>query len=687
SYPGNGIYVSPDGGENWEHRGLEHSAHIGKIVVDPEDSDRIFVAAAGLVFGTNPERGVYRTLDGGENWERVFFLNDSTGCIDVAISPGNSSTVFAVMWERLRTPRYRNAGGESSGIWRSLDGGDTWTQLTDGFPDRNDYGRGGIAISPSNPDRIYAVFADHPGYLLGLFRSDNGGDSWQQVSEMDGTYFSSFGWYFGQLAVDPLDEDVVYALGVECFKSVDGGENWEEVFRDAHVDHHAIWIDPSNTNHVIIGHDGGINLSFSGGNTSDRFINLPVSQFYSITVDPSNPQSLYGGTQDNSTLRTIDGNLNEWDMIYYGDGFHTIVDPEDSELIYAEYQYGHIAKSDDGGWSWEGIFEDFINDRTNWNTPYIMHPEDNNTLLVGTYRVWRTENQGNSWSPISQQLSDTPDDGNLIYNTITTMAFSQSDPDYIYVGTDDANIWMSANSGESWNRIDNQQLPDRWVTAVVPHPDSSNVVYVTFSGYHINDQFPYIFRSSDFGLNWYSVHGNLPSAPVNDLIIDPENPATLVAATDFGVYYRAEYNGDWSELGEGLPLTSVFDLHFIQETREIIAGTHGYSMWSYPLELHENKVEDKLPQEYNISLDVYPNPFNQTCTISVNLPGIEQAELLIFNINGRLVFNQTFHSSSGINTIVWDGLDNDENQLPSGSYMLSLEAGRRNISEKIFILR
>ncbi|MBD3166177.1 T9SS type A sorting domain-containing protein [bacterium] len=588
SYEGYGIFLTEDGGESWELKGLEASAHIGKIAIDPSDTDRIFVAAAGKLFGTNSERGVYRTTDGGDSWERVLFVNDSTGCIDVAVDPDRPDTVYAAMWERVRRPWERRAGGEASGIYRSTDGGDSWEELTDGLPDGDDIGRIGLAVAPSDPDRVYAFYCDHPGYFIDVYRSDDNGESWSAMnvpSWIGNNICSSFGWYFGQIRVAPDNENEVYILGVNMAKSFNGGSTWNYVFDDAHVDHHDLWINPNNPDDVISGHDGGVNRSTNGGSSSDRFTSLPVTQYYAISIDPHNPDHLYGGTQDNGTMRRTDDQVDNYDHIYGGDGFYTWVNWSHSNVVTACYQWGGLGISYNGGNYFNGVGA-FSNDRTNWMTPYIFDPHNPDVMWLGTNRVWRGDTfDDDNWDPVSADLTGGPGPTGYTYGTITTIDVSPADSNVIWVGTDDARVWLSQDRGDTWDRVGTDDLPELWVTRVVPHPDSASVVYVTFSGYEEGDLTPHIRRSDDYGDSWSNPVNDIPpGTPVNDLIIDPQRTSDLYAGTDWGVLVSTNHGAEWSQLGTGLPSSAVFDLDFHPESRELVAGTHGRSMWSYQLE-------------------------------------------------------------------------------------------------------
>ncbi|MDP8208288.1 MAG: T9SS type A sorting domain-containing protein [Candidatus Electryonea clarkiae] len=619
SYPGQGIYLTEDEGENWTYMGLDSVAHIGKIVIDPSDPDRIWVAAMGLLFGTNPQRGVYVTDDGGENWERSLFLNDSTGCIDISFDPQRPDTLFAAMWERVRHPDQRRSGGVNSGVWRTYDGGENWEHLTNGLPQGNTVGRIGIALAPSNPDRVYAYIANHPGYLVDLFRSDNGGDTWIALNfPRNYAQFlcSSFGWYFGQIMVDPLNHNVVFVLGVRMFRSLDGGENWSAVFSDAHVDHHALWINPNDTDHIISGHDGGVNVSFDRGRFSSRFDILPVTQFYAITADPSEPHRLYGGTQDNSTMRTMDGEIDSYEIILGGDGFYSQVHPEDNNIILASAQWGHIYLSTNGGNEFFGIWGEYGDDRLNWMTPFLLSPHDPDLLYVGTYRVWRVDlDDIFDWEILSGDLTDGGGNFGLTFGTITTLAIAPSDEDVIYAGTDDGNVWVTTSDGDEWNNI-SDDLPVRWVTRVAPHPDSASVVYVALSGYRETDPLVHLWRGDNYGELWTDVSGNMPEAPVNDIIVDPLDPSNLYAGTDFGVYYSTNYGSSWSTLGEGLPTSSVYDLHLIDSTRILAAGTHGRSIWTYFIDVEVNEPPERfhLVEPVDSAVVPFEEPYELTLT-------------------------------------------------------------------------
>ncbi|MCK4223805.1 MAG: glycosyl hydrolase [candidate division Zixibacteria bacterium] len=585
SYPGTGIYKSTDGGSNWIHIGLEESYHIGRIAIHPLYPETIFVAVSGKMFGMNPDRGVYKSTDGGATWEQQLFISDSTAAVDVALDPTDPNIIYAAMWERLRGPERRKVGGWTSGIHKSTDGGNTWYQLTTGLPpSADDVGRIGLSVCASSPNVLYAIYCNHPGQFMGVYKSTNYGESWTQTNDsvLDG-FLGGFGWYFGNIRVDPTDPNRVFAMGVDLYRSTNGGSSWNEVGYSVHVDHHAMFISPIEHNRIYLGCDGGVYLSTNGGTAWSLCTSQPSTQFYAITIDYLNPQRLYGGTQDNGTLRTLTGATDDWDHIHGGDGFYCNVDYTNSNVIYAEYQWGWLRKSTNLGYNWSYVMDGIDDyDRRNWSTPVIMDPLDHNTLYYGTYRLYKTTNGGGWWNAISGDLTDGPGGGNLTYGTITTIAVAPSNTQVIYVGTDDANVWMSTNGGGNWTNIDTG-LPDRWVTRVATDPYDESIAYVTFSGHRVSSPLPHIYRSTNYGTSWQSISSNLPEGPINDVIADPQNPSVLYVGSDVGVYKSENLGGSWMPLGTNLPITTVHDLSLHQPTRTLVAGTHGRSMFSCQL--------------------------------------------------------------------------------------------------------
>ncbi|MBK6766067.1 MAG: PKD domain-containing protein [bacterium] len=598
SYFGSGIYKSTNGGSTWNNIGLVNSRFIARIVVHPEDPTNIWVASMGELFTSGGERGVYLSEDGGQSWTQKLFVNDSTGASDVVVHPTDPNIVYAATWQRIRGPEHRYVGGRGSGVYKSVNRGETWTRLSSGLPLIGDeVGRVGLAISQSNPSVLYAIYADDPGYFLGLFRSNDAGESWTQVNDeplMD--IFSSFGWYFGNIRVRPDDEDVIFALGVELFRSTNGGTTWTAIGElngggAIHVDHHALWFDPQQPFRFWLGCDGGLYRSTNNGNTFDDFNNFPVIQYYAGTYDAQQPHRLYGGTQDNGTLRSLSGDPHSFERIYGGDGFYTIVDPSNNNYVYAEYQYGGLGRSSDGGtsfdWALDGVDDA---ERRNWNTPVVLDPSNPQIVYYGTERLYRSTNRAQSWTPISPDLTDGGGQGILVFGTITAIGVSPVNSQVIYCGTDDANVWVTVNGGASWSRIDDD-LPERWVTRITPHFANDNEALLTISGYRNAEQNAHLFRTIDFGQSWQELGAALPDVPLNDALYDPEYPSRIFVASDFGIFWSADYGGTWSPLGRGMPPVSTHDLVFDPQNRRLHAATHGRSFMT----LHVDSLPGNRP--------------------------------------------------------------------------------------------
>jgi len=637
TYDGFGMYRSDDAGATWEHIGLTNSGSIGRIAVHPQDPDIVYVAAMGRLFSNNMERGIFKTVDGGQNWEKVLYLSSMTGGIDVLVHPGHPDTVYAAMWQRERTPEQRTYGGIECGIYRSYDGGDNWAELTSGLPSPSpNAGRIGIDISRSDPEILYAIYADKTGYFDGIFKTTDNGDNWAQTNDgnLSGMY-SSYGWWFGRIAVDPTDPDNVFGIGFDLYKTDNGGQSWYNTSGPVHVDQHDIIIHPLNNEYIVLGNDGGVYTSFDGGAASswDHLQNIPITQFYTCEIDEQNPERLYGGTQDNGTNRTMTGSIDDWEHIYWGDGFYVLVDPEDNDYVYAEYQYGNFARSTNGGNSFTPALTGISSeDRKNWNTPVVFDPLNPEVLYYGANRLYRSPNRAVSWQVISPDLTNGPGSGNQVYGTITTIDVAKTNTDFIYTGTDDGNVWVTQNGGNDWINI-SDDLPERWVTRVAVDPYDENTAYLTLSGYRRDSYQPHVLKTEDAGQNWTDISGDLPEAPVNDIIIDPDYDSTLYVATDFGVYVTWSEGEKWFLLDAGLPNVPVPDLDLHVPTRKLVIATYGRSMYSIMLDQYVG-VPGKAD---NPELKIYPNPAAGHITIDPEQEG--RFTYKIYNSSGRMVMD------------------------------------------------
>jgi len=684
NYDGDGLYRTTDGGATWSNIGLAQTRRIGRVAVHPFDSDIIFVAGAGAQFSADSARGVYRTLDGGNTWEKVLYISDSTSAIDLRINPAHPDTVYAAMWERLRSPTRRKAGGQTSGLYRSTNMGATWTELTNGLPSGPNVGRIGIAICETNPHVLYALYADSLGYLDGVYKTSDGGNTWAQTSGQPSYYFYySYGWYFGQIRVHPTNPDIAFVLGVPLCRTTDGGGAWWDVSGIQHVDHHALEFDLTNLNHIVDGNDGGVYYSTNGGTIWTKSYNLPITQFYAATIDELNPERTYGGTQDNGTLRTMSGNLDDWEMIYGGDGFYCIVDYTNTNIIYAESQWGNLGKSTNGGNSFFGATNGISSsDRTNWSTPVIMDPNNHLVLYYGANRLYKTTNGADYWNAISGDLTNGPGSGNLLYGTITTIAVSRTDSNVIYVGTDDANVWVTTDGGSNWTSI-NSGLPDRWVTRVAVDPYDAAIAYVTFSGYRYDSPLPHVYRTANYGSTWDGISSNLPEVPINAIIVDPENTATLYIGTDYGVYYTTDTGTSWQPLGTGLPFSAVDDLVFHNGTRVLRAATHGRSFFEFDLDQIGIKEDEELSEIglKGIYLQV-TSPARNEIRVLYSISEASRVHISIYDITGRRVQNLVNESiSSGKYAFT------RQMHVPAGTYFVRMEAQGKRATQKIDVVK
>ncbi|MCP4567231.1 MAG: hypothetical protein GY841_06600 [FCB group bacterium] len=584
SFEGTGIYKSENGGLSWTYKGLPNSFHIGRIIVDPDRPDTVYAAVMGKLFGMNSDRGVYRSVDGGDNWDRKLYISDSTGCIDIALHP-SSGKLIACMWERIRDPARRKIAGITSGIHESTDAGDSWTLISgdNGLPSQSfDMGRTGVTIDPFS-STAYLLFSDGNGAFSSVYKTTNM-TSWSRCD--DGSSLNSLngswggGWYFGNIRVAPNDPSTVFALGLPMYRSTDGGYSWSDITGAMHVDMHALYVSPTNPDTLYAGCDGGVYFSTNMGTTWSILDNMTNTQFYAINIDYNNPERLYGGTQDNGTMRTLTGSIDNWDHILGGDGFYCTVDYTNSDIIYAESQNGVLYKSVDAGYNFSYALSGvpYGDERHNWSTPVVMDPLDHLTVYYGSNFLYRTTDGAASWEKISDDLTNGPHTGNLGLGTISTIDVSPVNTDVIWVGTDDGLVWLSDDGGADWH-IRSVFLPLRWVTRVTADPRDAGTAYVTHSGYQEGISDAQIHRTVDYGVNWIPIHGNLPDAPISDVIVDPHLDNVLYVGTDVGVYITEDLGTTWTSLDDGLPIVPVLDLVFHTPTRSLVAGTHGRSMY------------------------------------------------------------------------------------------------------------
>jgi photosystem II stability/assembly factor-like uncharacterized protein len=601
---GDGVYRSLDGGTTWQHMGLRETQTIGRIVIDPRNANTVFVAAVGHLWGPNEQRGLYRTKDSGKTWQKVLSVDEHTGATDVAIDR-DGRTLFAATYQRRRRAFGFAGSGPGSALWRSLDGGDTWERLgeTHGLPP-NEMGRIGVAISASEPDVAYAVIESRGG---GVFRSNDRGRTWTRQSATN-----QRASYYSQIRVDPHDANRLWLLATSLFSSTDGGKTFvvdTTSQTGVHPDHHALWIDPRDSRHMLLGNDGGFYVTYDRAEHWQFIDNLPISQFYDIAIDKRDPYWIYGGAQDNGQWalpsRTFSrGGMTNADVVNtgYADGFQAAVDQRDSRFIYTESQNGrlYLFDRDTREERWitpvpAGAKERY---RFNWNTPLVADPSDSSLVHYGAHRLLQTRDRGNTWAAVSPDLTTNPadwrrtplgpgfpnrealsrDDGISNYGTITTIGVTPKAPRLVYVGTDDGQVQMSTDGGSKWTNITSRfRLPGpRWVARVVPSRIEARVAYVVFDGHNDDDLTPYVFRSGDDGATWTSIAGDLPNGVVARTIEEhPRNPNLLFLGTEFGLYWTFDGGRRWMRATGNMPPVRVDRIILDDETNDLIVATHG----------------------------------------------------------------------------------------------------------------
>jgi photosystem II stability/assembly factor-like uncharacterized protein len=682
--PGGGMFKSTDAGNSWFSIGLDSAETIGRVIINPSDPNEIFVAAVGSYFTPTHQRGIFKSTNRGTSWSQSLFVSDSTGAIDIVMDPTNPDFLLAAMWERVRRPNSSHLYGPSSGIYRSTDNGETWQLLgpSTGLPNASstNVGRIGLAISNTNPNISYALYNDGAVYI-GLYKTTDYGSNWTNADPdmeiLNGV--SNFSWYFGQVRINPTDPNKIYVMDVGFMSSNDGGANWSLSYQ-THVDHHALAFNPANTNYLINGDDGGIYISTDNGSTWSGPKQMPNTQFYEIGLDYNNPQKLYGGTQDNNTIRTQTGNLDDWNALIGGDGFYVIVDFTNPNIIYAESQNGYLQKSTDGGANFynarNGINQ---NEPTNWSTPVIMDPNNSNILYYGTNRVYRTTNGAANWTAISPDLTD---DGPRL-GTVTTIDVAATNSNVIFAGTDDSHVWVTTDNGTTWNDV-SASLPYRWVTRVKVDPNNESNVYVTFSGLKWHDPQPHVFKSSDKGNNWTDISSNLPDAPVNAFAVDNNDPNRLYLGSDVGAFMSFNGGVSWQPIADGLPTVSVYDMKIHPTENYLAIGTHGRSMYMVDLSQVVNNVQNQstIPESFKLYQN-YPNPFNPTTKLSFIIGNSSFVTLKVYDVLGKEVATLVNEEkSSGKYSVNFNA-----NNLASGIYFYKLQAGNFTKTMKMILMK
>lgn len=791
SYAGIGVYKSEDFGKTWIYCGLPESQHIGRIVINPRDPKMVYVAVLGHLYSANPERGVYKTIDGGLTWKQTLYIDDNTGAVDLLMDPNVPDFLYVTTWQRTRRAHNFTEAGPGSAIYKSVTAGETWELLSkpgSGFPTGPDVGRIGITVAPSHNNIVYAVvdnqgyremdpskrdreydgtsfqmdslkhmtkekfaaldsimlvkflqdkefpkeytagnlkakvasgdfaatvlydYLEDGGYVFNrpikgceVYRSDDGGTSWYKThdGDLDGAFFT-YGYYFGNIRVSAKNDNKILVSGFNALLSEDGGKTFKNIDGpNVHPDHHAAWFDPANDKHIIVGNDGGVNITYDNG--ANWFLaNTPaVGQFYSVTVDNAEPYNVYGGLQDNGVwtgpsdfVQSNDwlaNGKNPYTALYGGDGMQVQVDTRNNNTVYTGYQFGYYARVD----KTTGREELSIRPkqsfgeaplRFNWQTPILLSKHNQDILYYGANKLYRSMDKGNNLQALSGDLTNGKKEGDVPFGTITTIAESPKRFGLLYCGTDDGNIWVSKDAGFSWNKINvfiKKELPPvksktpppvfnaipegMWVSRVEASHFNEGTVYASLNGYRWDNFTPYLFVSTDFGATWDQIGNDLPSEPINVVREDPKNKNILYVGTDNGLYVSINGGRTFMAWSGSLPRVAVHDIAIQERDNDIIVATHGRSLFKADLEqiqalpdiqtkeIYAFEVED-MPYDKNAGKR-YTNfdPAQETSyQLAYYVQTAGQTTISIATPNGAIVREWTDESEAGLNYVSYD---------------------------------
>jgi photosystem II stability/assembly factor-like uncharacterized protein len=698
--PGTGVFRSDDGGKTWKNLGLHDSYHIGEIAVHPEYSDTAFVAVLGHFWTTNPNRGLYRTKDGGKTWDHVLYIDERVGANDVVIAPSNPDVIYVSMWEN-----YPDVFGPRSGVYKSTDCGKTWERLGGGLPHGPRTGRIGLAVSWSNPDKVYALVDNlnkKEKLTAEVYRTLDGGQSWSQTHEKELLIFPGIGWYFADCYVNPKNDEELFALGVRLAHSPDGGHSLQlvggEVYhlfpnasQTLHLDHCEMWISPGNPDHLILGNDGGLYVSRDKGKTWLHLNNIPAGEFYDISAGPGNPYLVYGGTQDDSSVCGPARELRPpfpdgWDYVWLdawsgGDGCYTFPDPEDPETVYFSSQNGAARRKNMKTGRSVSIRPRLPKNHPgklqyNFVTPYFISQHNHLTLYHAGNYVFKSLDRGDHWWLISPDLSKSSDPKKQ--STAAGAAVeSPIKPGLLYIGTDKGAFWVTENDGTNWVER-SEGLPAHYIRSICPSRFSADRVYVAVTGINDDDFGTYLFISDDRGRSWDSISANLPGDIVYVIQEDPTSEDILYAGLYRGVYISTDRGKSWSQLGPGLPAAAISDLVIQEETMDLVAGTHGrgiYVMNLRPIQeafkdggLRENKLLETPVARLPWFRDTHGDPDLLTVEkvpITFFLTEPADLTLAVQDESGKDVWSLEFSGKKGFNQFRWDLVAEDvENPDP-----------------------
>ena len=712
---GNGIYHSTDGGKSWQHMGLEKTRHISTILLDPKNPNTIYVGALGHLWGTNPDRGVYKSTDGGKTWNKILFVNDKTGIIEMIMDPRDPNVIYAAAWERFRWPYRWASGGPSSALYKTTDGGKNWTKLTEGIP-KGDIGRIGLSLMASKPDVLVATF-EH-ATEGGVYKSSNAGKSWTKLNSINPRPF-----YFSVPRIDPVDENRIYLPAVNFHYSTDGGKTFGVLQANIHVDYHAMWINPKDNNHMIVGEDGGVGQTRDRGVTWEMIDSLPVAQFYAVAADMRKPYWVYGGLQDNGSwggpTQTRFGFVgrHDWRFINGGDGFHVQVDPTDWRIVYAESQGGAVARHNIETGERVSIRPRAPQGETyrfNWSSPIVLSPHNPHTVWFGGNKLFKSVDRGDNWIVASPDLTTndpdkqnsragvTPEDtGAERHSTIITISESERKAGVVWVGTDDGQIQLTQDDGKTWTNVTDNlpaEVPDfTWVSRVTASRYELGRAYVTLDGHRFNDYNPYVYVTEDFGKSWKKITTGLSEDDSAYVITEGrKNPNLLVLGTERGMYFSLDRGGSWTRFQKdnGFPTVRVDDLLIHPRDLDLIVGTHGRSIWIVPIAALESLTDENLAKDMFICppKTMYglgrtfgswfegdrhwksPNTEpNGDIYFYLKEDASDRAQVTIQDASGNQLGQLTADGKKGLNRVSWR--PNARTNLQNGEYIVILKVG------------
>ncbi len=659
---GNGVFKSTDAGATWTHLGLDEVGIVSKIIVSPADPNTIYVSAMGFPMRIDNNRGLYKTTNGGTTWEQVLFVGDTAGIIDMVMDPNDANTLFAAGWNRYRTPQESITSGSAAKIHKTTDGGVTWTIIQDSLP-QYDLCRIGLAVYPSNPAKIYALYIGNDFAIHDIFRSDDAGSHWNSlnIAGLEGAT-SFYGWYFGNIWVNPTNPDDLFVSGVELWRSQNNGDTWEMATPpwyeyEVHADMHAMAFSPSGK--IYLGTDGGLYQTEDDGLNWSDAENIPTNQVYRTAYDAQNPNTYWGGLQDNGTTLGNKDDINNWERYYGGDGFGMQINPQNENSLYVSSQNGNIIKILDN--DFEYLSYHFNDDRTNWDTPYLLSAHDTVYSFYGTHRVYAgVDNGGGAFfvDNISGDLTDGPIEP-AYYHTISSLSESPIVQGLLFAGTTDGNVWYGKYDifdWPTWTRID-QFDNDYNVSDVVGSPTDSNTIYVSESAYMADDFSAKIWKSTDLGSSWTSIVGDLPPVSINEIFVLPGYDDNIIfVANDAGVYVTKNAGVHWERVGTNMPFIPVFDLAHNVANNELVAATFGRSIQTYSLSnIVASEEPNKPSRRLNNDVKLSPNPASGMVRISFRkIEPNKTASLVILDLAGKVVHEEKLSgNSTQVNVSNW----------------------------------